>query len=72
MIISDVPGLTQFVIDGKTGYICSDPLDYATLISKMWNQDLQEMSDNCKSYYMEKLDWKNNVRNLIKRMEMQQ
>lgn len=70
VITSNVPGLTQFVQNGKTGFICSNIEDYKLKIEQMWNMNLKEMSEYCTKYYSLHLDWKANLRNLLNAMEI--
>ena len=70
VITSNVPGLTQFVQNGKTGFVCSNIEDYKQRISQMWNMNLEEMSQYCTKYYSLHLDWKANLQNLLNAMEI--
>ena len=67
VIVSDVPGLTQFVVDGKTGFICRTEKDYISKINIIQNVDLRkQMNDECIQYSHCILEWKKNIRVLLK------
>lgn len=70
VITTDLPGLTEFVDDGKTGIIVSN-------ISKMSNAMIQISKENInnymrnhvKSYYMNNLNWERNIAKLLNNLE---
>ena len=64
VIVSNVDGLTQFVEDNTTGYICSSVEDYCNAM----NQCLLHrtfLSDNCIQYYKEELDWQKSLKRIL-------
>lgn len=66
VIVSNVPGLTQFVINGKTGYICGDIEELTSaFITTEDNDTYIEMKKMCLDYYSRQLDWKNNLTALM-------
>lgn len=71
VITSDVEGLTQFVVNRRTGIICSNAQDYQEAITYMSENDLKSMSIKCKEYYNTKLDWKANLQVLFRRMDFE-
>lgn len=66
VIVSDLPGLTEFVEDGKTGVVVSDEKDLAAALLKMGHPDgyFQHVEDYRKS----NLDWKTNVEVFLKQV----
>lgn len=66
VITSDVPGLTQFVVDGETGFICKGKDDYVKALVNA-TDDIQRrvMGGNCEEYSRSHLDWEDNVRKLL-------
>lgn len=58
VLVSDVPGLTQFVEDRKTGYICHDVNEYLNAIIDIENREKRNiMCKNAHDYYYRYLDW---------------
>lgn len=58
VIVSSVRGLTQFVEDGETGYICSKAEDYIEAAEKL--EDPENYAQRCRDvdkYYAAVLDW---------------
>jgi glycosyltransferase involved in cell wall biosynthesis len=71
VITSNVRGLTQFVDDEKTGYICTNENDYVAAYNKMENKDIiEKMMNNCFEYYSSNLDWRKNLEKLFERLEL--
>ena len=62
VIISNLPGLLENVIENKTGLIFKDTLGLEKAIVSMVSLDY---SDNIKEYYNERFSWKKNVRILL-------
>ena len=61
-IVSNVPGLSQVVIDGVTGKVCNTIEDFTKAFGQFENID---MKTSCKKYYDEKMNWKNNINKLF-------
>lgn len=69
VITSDISGLTQFVEDGKTGFICRNRMDYVeALVNATDDNRRRIMSKNCEEYSKSFLDWENNVQMLLSRL----
>lgn len=62
VIVSDVDGLKQFVVDGKTGFVCRNVDDYLAAIEKL-NTNTARESISCfaKEYYDLNLSWPQNI-----------
>lgn len=60
VITSDVPGLTQFVEDRQTGYVCRRMNDYVDAFLAMENT-ADAFGDRCRRYYQDYLDWQRNL-----------
>ena len=66
VIVSDVEGLTQFVTNRETGYICSCSDEYVNAFNNLACIDTTKvMGDNCKNYYNKNLDWTKNIRSFL-------
>ncbi len=65
VIVSDVPGLTQYVIDHVTGYICSDADEFSETFFELEDANYEKMSGACKKYEEDNFDWAKNIRKLI-------
>lgn len=64
VIVSDVEGLTQFVIDEQTGFVCQNINDYLHAFDRMSNY-ASSFKDACLKYYRVNMDWQNSIDNLI-------
>ncbi len=72
-ITSHVEGLTQFMEEGKTGYICKNTQDYKNaILSMMQKEKAAEMGKYVKEYYKKYLDWETNVSKFVEKMQMVQ
>lgn len=66
VVVSDVPGLTQFVINEKTGLICSSINDYVDSMHYFDNDSvLESFKINCQNYYFDHMDWKNSITKIL-------
>lgn len=66
VIISDVAGLKQFVIQDKTGIVCKTVDDYCNAIIKLSDNTIaQKMGDSSYSYYNDNFVWTNNLKQLL-------
>ncbi|MCB7068192.1 glycogen synthase%2C Corynebacterium family [uncultured Clostridium sp.] len=67
VVISNVPGLMQFVDNGKTGFVCSTGHDYIHAFKKMDDEkNYLRMQSYCLNYSEMYLSWNANVMDLIK------
>lgn len=67
VICSNVDGLTQFVVDNETGFICKTLEDYSNAMKRIENDLLySHMSSIAREYYQNTLEWKSNLDNAIK------
>lgn len=72
VIVSNVKGLTQFVVHGKTGYICKNKEDYIKALNSLGDKKCQKMmGKSAKTYYEAKLDWKKNLIELFNSLSIQ-
>ena len=58
--VSNLPGLTEFVIDGKTGFVCNSISEFTSAMSEMIRVGDGMRSDILK-YAKENLDWNRQV-----------
>ena len=66
VIVTNLPGLTEFVEDGKTGWICTETSDMARCLEKADNSaDYLDVSGAAKKYSQEYLDFDMNVKYLL-------
>lgn len=66
VICSNVIGISQFVENGYTGFVCSNDDDYITAYSKVEdNKLLKKMSFNARQYYETKLEWSTNIKQML-------
>ncbi len=65
VLVSDVVGLTQFVVDGKTGIICKSKQQWVEALCKTDDTVAEEMAESIKQYYRQNLDWKLNLERML-------
>lgn len=66
VIVTNLPGLTEFVEDGKTGWICKDTSDMARCLEKADDStDYLDVSGAAKNYSQEYLNFDRNVKYLL-------
>lgn len=65
VICSAIPGLLDFVEEGKTGYTFNDEQELAEKIQEIFNHNNNDFSDNCISYSRNYLSWENNIIKLV-------
>lgn len=71
VITSNVPGLTQFVEDGKTGFICNSIRDYIDALKDInYGDTYDKLSINCKEYDKKFFSWNTNVRRLLESLDI--
>lgn len=62
VIVSNVDGLTQFVDNEKTGFVCESEIDYITALNKLENDNTRSvMSEAAVEYHLSNMDWKKNI-----------
>ena len=66
--VSDVPGLTQFVDDGKTGTICKNENDWINAITLYSGETDDNTAAAVRSYYDEHMDWEKNLKRLFENL----
>lgn len=66
VITSNIEGLTQFVLDEKTGFICNTIDDYVVALNKLKNSIVKgNMSACALQYYNDVLDWNKNLTRFV-------
>ena len=66
VIVSNVDGLTQFVEDEKTGFVCESEIDYITALKKLENDNTRSaMSEAAIEYHLSNMDWKKNILSVL-------
>lgn len=71
VIVSNVLGLTQFVIDRKTGYVCRNIEEMTDVFISIEDENLYlEMKKNCLDYYNKQLEWKTNLKILMDELKI--
>ena len=65
VIVSNVPGLTQFVIDGNTGFICNNQQEWTNTMEWMDKNHAKQMCESINQYYNANLLWENNVKRMF-------
>lgn len=72
VICSNVIGISQFVIEGSTGKICSSEQDYVNAFTLLENDEqLNFFSSNARRYYESNLDWNKNIRLMLKEFNIE-
>ncbi len=65
VLVSDVAGLTQFVIDHETGIICHSQQEWQSALKAFRPDSEFCKTKNIQEYYFKNMDWNNNVRELF-------
>ena len=66
VIVSNVEGLTQFVEEGKTGYICHGIGEYICAIRSICDVSTRNnMAKYCLKYHEQYFNWKRNIQELF-------
>jgi glycosyltransferase involved in cell wall biosynthesis len=65
VLVSDVPGLVQFIDDSKTGFICKNKEEWIHRFEKGNLADYQRMETYIQQYYDANLNWGKNIRTVI-------
>lgn len=70
VIVSDVEGLTQFVENERTGYICHSDQEFANAFQRLDASDNREfLGYNAYQYYTEFFNWKKNLSYMLNELE---
>ena len=71
VIVSNVPGLTQFVSEGETGYISRNIEELTNAFIAIENEDMYlKMKKKCLDYYNRELEWKKNLTILLNELKI--
>lgn len=66
VITSDIEGLTQFVVNGETGFICKREKDYIESLQKIENNDVRNaLSEKAIAYHLRHMDWEKNILSIL-------
>ncbi len=65
VIVSNIPGLTQFVQDGVTGVIAKDIAELSVAIGAMTVDAAEAMSGAVTHYHDEHMDWQHNLKRMF-------
>ena len=66
VIVSDLPGLTQYVENGKTGFVCKNKKDMTEALDVLsCYEEKGDLCDNILNYYNMQFDWQHNIRDLL-------
>lgn len=66
VITSNVEGLTQYVIDNMTGFICKTDEEYKYALREVCVDSVYtELQDSIKKYYYEQFDWSKNLDHML-------
>lgn len=67
VITSNVPGLTEYVVDGESGIICSDKAAIKQAMLAMENKEFyNHLKKGANKFYQENLNWGTNLSRIIK------
>ncbi|MBR2992906.1 MAG: glycosyltransferase family 4 protein [Clostridiales bacterium] len=69
VIVSDLPGLSQYVEHEKTGYICKNNNEISNALNLISNSLNIDFKNNTLSYYNNFLEWHSNIENMINMLE---
>lgn len=68
VVVSDLPGLVEFVDVGETGFVFSNEAGLETALSNVVAVD--GWTEKVRAYERENLDWDTNIRKLLAKMEI--
>lgn len=68
VIVSDVPGLTQFVMDGETGIICHSEENLKNALMQFSSKKSPIKECKIREYYQTNMDWNRNTRELFNKL----
>lgn len=69
VVVSNVAGLTQFVVNGKTGIICSTQNEWKNALIEMTSETARAFEKEILEYYSKNMDWNANVRGMLEKIE---
>ena len=66
VVVSEIQGLTQYVKDKSTGYICITVDQYMNAYNEILSGEHEERYiSECKAYYKSRFEWKNNLKDIL-------
>ena len=68
VIVSDVPGLTQFVENGETGFVAESISALSEKMEMMTAIQAENMAGAVKKYYDEHLNWEQNLQKMFSKL----
>lgn len=68
VIVSNIAGLMQFVVAGKTGIICSTQNEWKNAMIKTTPKTAKAFEKEILEYYSKKMDWNANIRELFAKL----
>ena len=68
VVVSNVAGLTQFVVEGKTGIICSTQNEWKKALVETTPKTAKSFEKEIQEYYSKNMDWNANVRELFAKL----
>ncbi len=69
VIVTDQPGLTENVIDGKTGYIAHSVEEMSEKLQNISGKEYEQMINNIRKYYKKRFTWEENIQLMLKKLE---
>lgn len=69
VIVTDQPGLSENVIDGKTGYIVHNVVEMSEKLQCILGEGYEQMIDNVRKYYKKRFTWKENIQLMLNNLE---
>lgn len=70
VITSDVRGLTQFVDEQKSGFVCKKEADYLYAMKQVQNNEVWKMmGEKAKEYYISNMDWHSSLDKLMHKIK---
>jgi len=70
VVVSNVDGLKQYVVDSETGFVCKTDEEYNKAYNYVLDENLKEnFRHSCIEYYRNRLDWKANLSKIIGQKE---
>ena len=67
VIVSDLPGLTQYVENVKTGFVCKDKGEMTEALNVLSCYEKGDLRENTLNYYSMRFDWQRNIKDLLMR-----
>lgn len=66
VIASNIPGLVEYVENGRSGILCSDNQEIRDALLSIRDDDFHSLlSEGAYHYYIEKLNWENNLKKCL-------